>query len=121
MDINTLNTILSRFDILTEKVGDITYQIGGLQSEVKYIKENVDQNTIDLKEHIAGVQTNRARIAQQEQVVSLQCEALKGFDNRLKNVERIPIFCGNVKKILIWVGGTLGVFFTILQIIGRLF
>jgi uncharacterized protein YlxW (UPF0749 family) len=118
---------------IVESLGDIKAsivkvetQVQGIEEDIKGIKiEDAEQNRL-LAEHIAGVQTNQARLDLEiktrdkliQQHENKFQERHKELETRLEVVEFLPKTLKGMGKIIMWLGGIAGATVAIAKLVG---
>jgi len=78
-----------------------------VMKDVEWIKEEDRQQNLLLEEHIKGVQVNEKRlnleIANREEEAKEIHETLTELNERVKQVEFVPNFMINLRKIILWI------------------
>lgn len=94
--------ILDKISESNERQARIETKMEGLAYEVEGIKkEDKEQNRL-LAEHIQGTVANTERL-------NLEIQNRADLETRVKKLEKVPQFLGNLHKVVLYVGTIIGI------------
>ena len=115
-----------KYDKIIEGLGELKGTTSAMNDSLSSIRQDVNQNTRDLAEHIAGVKTNSERLTKEieyrDEILAKHEEAsqerFKEIDERLKIVEFLPNLLTSAWKVLKWLGAAAAAVVAITKFMG---
>lgn len=109
MKANELNILLQVFKELDEKADRTCTDVAVINNNISHMKENIDKNTADLAEHMAGTRANTESIklekeAREKLETKVDLHELYIIAAKIRKA-KINEICGNVYKIVALIAG----------------
>lgn len=115
-----------KYDKIIEGLGELKGTTSAMNESLVLIRQDVNQNTKDLAEHIAGVKTNSERLTREieyrDEVLQKHEEKSEErfhqLEERLKIVEFLPNLLTGAWKVLKWLGAAAAAVVAITKFMG---
>ena len=115
-----------KYEKILEGLGELKGLTSSMGQDIQRIRTDVNVNTKDLTKHIAGVETQAARLTTEIERRDILFESQKNankttfseLDQRLRVVEFLPNAFKSFGKILKWVGALAGAGLAISKFLG---